>query len=215
MQRIAVVDLGTGNLHSVAKALEKVAPQARVTVSADPVQLHDASHVVLPGQGAIGSWLGALNDSGLRDVIAQAMVCRPLLGICVGMQALFDHSDEDGGVQGLGVVPGVVHRFRHSRDDPKTRLKVPHMGWNNVTQCGSHPLWQGIDQHARFYFVHSYYADAANQADVAGVTEYGVRFACAVAHENIFAVQFHPEKSHRQGLQLLENFVSWDGLSKR
>ena len=211
MQRIAVVDLGTGNLHSVAKALEKVSPGARVLFTANHARISDATHVVLPGQGAIGFWLDALGGAGLHDVIASAIESRPVLGICLGLQALFDHSDEDGGTTCLGVLPGAVRRFTPVSDSAGIRLKIPHMGWNNVAQCCLHPLWQGINQDTRFYFVHSYYVDAVEPAYIAGTTEYGVRFASAVARENVFAVQFHPEKSHSQGLQLLENFVLWNG----
>jgi glutamine amidotransferase len=167
--------------------------------------------VVLPGQGAIGFWLDALGGAGLHDVIASAIESRPVLGICLGLQALFDHSDEDGGTTCLGVLPGAVRRFTPVSDSAGIRLKIPHMGWNNVAQCCLHPLWQGINQDTRFYFVHSYYVDAVEPAYIAGTTEYGVRFASAVARENVFAVQFHPEKSHSQGLQLLENFVLWNG----
>jgi glutamine amidotransferase len=215
MQRIAVVDLGTGNLHSVAKALEKVAPGARVSVTAEHARISDATHVVLPGQGAIGSWLDALSGAGLRDVIAGVIESRPVLGICLGLQALFDHSYEDGGTTGLGILSGAVRRFTPVSDSAGPALKVPHMGWNNVAQRCLHPLWQGINQDVRFYFVHSYYVDAAEPVDIAGTTEYGVRFTSAVARENVFAVQFHPEKSHHQGLQLLENFVLWNGEVER
>jgi glutamine amidotransferase len=212
MPQIAVVDLGTGNLHSVAKALEKVLPVGQILITSDANTIRSADRVVLPGQGAIGSWFDAAISRDLVDVIQDVLRTKPVLGICVGMQALFDHSDEDGGVAGLGVISGNVRRFDPNRlADPG--LKVPHMGWNEVTQSTDHPLWREIADRSRFYFVHSFYATASASADIAGVTEYGVSFASAVTRENVFAVQFHPEKSHRQGLQLLANFLTWDANS--
>ncbi|MDP7489057.1 MAG: imidazole glycerol phosphate synthase subunit HisH [Arenicellales bacterium] len=211
MRRIVVVDLGTGNLHSVSKALEHVAGGVTVKVSAEPAVIAAADHVVLPGQGAIGTWFKALGKDTLHQAITIALASRPVLGICLGLQALFDHSDEDGGTTGLGVLAGQVRRFGSGENTRGQELKVPHMGWNNVTQHGEHPLWLGIPQDTRFYFVHSYYADARAPDQVAGTTDYGVRFTSAAAADNVFAVQFHPEKSHAQGLKLLENFVNWDG----
>ena len=212
MQQLSVVDLGTGNLHSVAKALEKVSDRTRVSVTADAASIRQSDRVVLPGQGAIGSWFAALDERGLRETILEVLKTRPVLGICVGMQALFDLSDEDGGVAGFVLVPGHVKRFAPETTGPRP-LKVPHMGWNNVLQRTRHPLWDEIASDARFYFVHSYYALPNRPQDFAAATEYGIRFASAIACDNIFAVQFHPEKSHHQGLKLLENFMSWDGGS--
>ena len=210
MHRIVVVDLGTGNLHSVAKAFEKVAPSAEVEVTSDLLRLEKADRVVLPGQGAIGSWFKALDERQLRNPVLSVLSSKPVLGICVGMQALFNRSEEDGGCEGLGLFDGEVRRFCRSVDR-KPQLKVPHMGWNNVRQSSNHPVWRGISQDARFYFVHSYYALATESSSVAATSDYGGEFVSAIARANIFAVQFHPEKSHEQGLKLLENFVCWDG----
>ena len=210
MHRIVVVDLGTGNLHSVAKAFEKVAPSAHVEVTSDLLRLEKADRVVLPGQGAIGSWFKALDERQLRNPVLGVLSSKPVLGICVGMQALFNRSEEDGGCEGLGLFDGEVRRFCRSVDR-KPQLKVPHMGWNNVRQSSDHPVWKGISQDSRFYFVHSYYALATESSSVAATSDYGSEFVSAIARANIFAVQFHPEKSHEQGLKLLENFVCWDG----
>ena len=210
MHRIVVVDLGTGNLHSVAKAFEKVAPSAEVEVTSDLLRLEKADRVVLPGQGAIGSWFKALDERQLRNPVLSVLSSKPVLGICVGMQALFNRSEEDGGCEGLGLFDGEVRRFCRSVDR-KPQLKVPHMGWNNVRQSSDHPVWRGIPQDSRFYFVHSYYALATESSSVAATSDYGGEFVSAIARANIFAVQFHPEKSHEQGLKLLENFVCWDG----
>lgn len=209
---IAVIDYGMGNLRSVAKALAHVAPQASVVVSGEPETIRAAARVVLPGQAAMPDCIRCIDESGLRPIILEVVRDRPFLGICLGLQMLFDASEE-GPTAGLGVLPGRVHRFR---DEAMTlpggeRLKVPHMGWSPVRQVRPHPLWRGIADGERFYFAHSYHAVPADAADIAGTTEYPAPFTCAVARANIFATQFHPEKSHRAGLQLLANFVSWDG----
>jgi glutamine amidotransferase len=209
MPHIAVVDLGTGNLHSVAKAIEKLAPPGQVRITSEAAVIRSADRVVLPGQGAIASWFDALIGRGLADAVQNALGTKPVLGICVGMQALFDHSDEDGGIDALGLIAGSVRRFDHQRMT-ELGLKVPHMGWNRVTQSADHPLWEKIADGTRFYFVHSFYASALKKEYIVGITEYGAEFVSAVARENVCAVQFHPEKSHRQGLQLLENFLAWD-----
>lgn len=214
-QTIAVVDYGMGNLHSVAKAIEHVAPNARVEVSADPAVIAAADRVVFPGQGAMPDCMRELDARGLRPVVLAAAAQKPFLGICIGLQMLFDRSEE-GNTPGLGVFPGTVVRFPADfmRGLGDGRLKVPHMGWNHVHQVGNegvpHPLWAGIADHSRFYFVHSYMVLPADAALAAGATDYGILFTCAVARNNIFAVQFHPEKSHTAGLQLLANFVSWN-----
>jgi glutamine amidotransferase len=213
MTTVAVIDYGMGNLRSVCKAIEHVAPKARVLLTANAADLGRADRVVFPGQGAIGGCLAAL-ASGLREALLAAMNTRPFLGICLGLQALYEFSEEGGGTPCLNVLPGKVKRFPAEKMvDTVTgqALKVPHMGWNQVRQERAHPLWRGIAQDSRFYFVHSYYADSAEPRDAAGTTEYGLRFTSAAARENIFAAQFHPEKSQKAGLQLLENFVSWDG----
>jgi len=207
MTAVAVVDYGMGNLRSVAKAIEHVAPGAQVLVTADPAVVNQADRVVVPGQGAMPDCMRELDARGLRAAVIQAARGKPFLGICIGLQMLFGHSDE-GDVPGLGILPGQVRRFARDRVDA-TGLKVPHMGWNEVTQVVAHPLWQGIADNARFYFVHSYCVEPAASSDIAGTTRYGVPFTSAVARANIFAVQFHPEKSAQAGLQLLANFMDW------
>jgi len=204
MDTVAVIDYGMGNLRSVCKAIEHVAPRATVQLAADADTIRRADRVVFPGQGAIGGCMAALANGGMRAALLDALKTKPFLGLCLGLQALYEHSEEGDGTPGLGILPGRVRRFPAGTP----HLKIPHMGWNQVRQVIPHPLWNGIGQDARFYFVHSYYADAP---DAAGTTEYAVRFTSAAAHENIFAVQFHPEKSQQPGLRLLENFMTWDG----
>jgi glutamine amidotransferase len=206
---IAVVDYGMGNLRSVAKAIEHVCPQSRVVVSGDPAAVAAAGRVVFPGQGAMPDCMREMEVRGLKPVLLQAARSKPFLGICIGLQMLFDRSEE-GDTPGLGVLPGAVRRFPPARmvDTLGARLKVPHMGWNEVEQV-DHPLWEGIPDRSRFYFVHSYYAEPADPALVAGWSAYPFRFASAAARGNLFAVQFHPEKSHHAGLRLLANFVRW------
>jgi len=209
MADIAVVDYGMGNLRSVHNALRKVAPGASIVVSDDPKEIASASRVVFPGQGAMPDCMRELNSSGLREAVLDAARNKPFLGICIGLQMLFEHSSE-GDVAGLGVLPGKVVRFAHElRDRQGDKLKVPHMGWNEVAH-GDHALWDGIEQDARFYFVHSYYVQPRDDALVQGTSNYPLPFVCAVARENLFAVQFHPEKSARDGLALLRNFVNWN-----
>jgi glutamine amidotransferase len=208
--KIAVVDYGMGNLRSVSKALEHVAPEAEVLVTSDPAAIRAAERVVVPGQGAMPDCMRELDARGLRAPVIDAAGSKPFLGICIGLQMLFERSEE-GGVAGLGLLAGTVRRFAQDLRDPASgaRLKVPHMGWNEVMQAKSHALWGGIGDGERFYFVHSYYADEADHALASGRTRYGSAFTCAVARANIFAVQFHPEKSQAAGLQLLRNFVHW------
>ena len=209
--RIAVIDYGMGNLHSVAKALEHVAPGARVVITTEPGELERADRVVFPGVGAIGDCMREFRAAGFASALVAAIAQKPVLAICVGMQALMAHSEESGGVDCLGLLPGRVRFFGASLiDTDGERLKVPHMGWNVVHQTVDHPLWHGIAQDARFYFVHSYHVQTAD-ALVAGTCVYGHPFAAALASGNLFAVQFHPEKSHRAGLQLLANFARWEG----
>ncbi|RCN56689.1 imidazole glycerol phosphate synthase subunit HisH [Acidiferrobacter thiooxydans] len=215
MSRVAVLDYGMGNLRSVAKALEHVAPKARVTLAADARAVAAADRVVFPGQGAIKGCMQALVSDELYDAVLQAARERPFLGICLGLQALYECSEEGGNIAGLGLFPGVVRRFAATVDPQGARLKVPHMGWNRVRQVRAHPLWEGIADDTRFYFVHSYYADSAAAPETVGVTDYGPRFTSAAAYGNIFAVQFHPEKSQRAGLRLLQNFMAWDGRTDK
>lgn len=210
MTVISVVDYGMGNLRSVSKALEHVAPGAQVVVTSDAAVVASSDRVVFPGQGAMPDCMREMDSRGLRPVLMEAARSKPFLGICIGLQMLFDASDE-GNVQGLSILPGRVRRFAPDAmvDADGNRLKVPHMGWNRVEQRQPHALWAGIPDEARFYFVHSYYAVVGDDATVSGVCEYGIPFTCAVARANIFAVQFHPEKSQTAGLQLLTNFVGW------
>ena len=211
MTTIAVVDYGMGNLRSVAKALEHVAPKARVIVTGVPAEIDAADRVVFPGQGAMPDCMRYLDASGLREPVMRAAASKPLFGVCVGEQMLFDWSAE-GGTAGLGLLPGKVLRFPGDamRQPDGSRLKVPHMGWNRVTQVRPHPIWQGVPDGAYFYFVHSFYASPARDELTSGVTDYGIAFTCAVARDNIFATQFHPEKSAHNGLRLYENFVRWN-----
>jgi len=207
---VAVIDYGMGNLRSVSKALEHVAPGRSVVVTSDPAEVARAGRVVFPGQGAMRDCMREMEARGLHNAIVAAARDKPFLGICIGLQMLFDHSEE-GDTSCLGLLPGTVKRFPAARmvDAQGAKLKVPHMGWNEVEQSLSHPLWQGISDRSRFYFVHSYYPQPADSTLVAGWSSYPFRFACAAARENLFAVQFHPEKSHTAGLQLLSNFVAW------
>lgn len=211
MSIVAVVDYGMGNLRSVAKAIEHVAAGAIVHVTSDPAILARAARVVVPGQGAMPDCMRELEQRGLRDAVIRAAAEKPFLGICIGLQMLFQHSEE-GDVPGLGILPGRVCRFpstaMHAPDG--ARLKVPHMGWNQVRQARPHPMWEGIPDEARFYFVHSYYVEPAESVLVAASTGYGIPFTSAVTRDNIFAVQFHPEKSALAGLQLLGNFMRWN-----
>jgi len=209
--RVAVVDYGMGNLHSVSKAVEHVAPDARVEVTSDPARVAQADRVVFPGQGAMPDCMREMDARGLRPAVLDAARNRPFLGICIGLQMLFERSDE-GGVGGLALLPGTVRRFPDSAmvGPEGQKLKVPHMGWNRVGQTQRHPLWSEIEDGSRFYFVHSYFPQTEQAELVSGTTEYGIPFTCAVARDNIFAVQFHPEKSDTAGLRLLANFLNWN-----
>lgn len=210
MSTVAIVDYGMGNLRSVAKAIEHVAPEVRVEVTADPARVAAADRVVFPGQGAMSDCMRELDLRGLRPAVLDAAAAKPFLGICIGLQMLFDHSDE-GDVPGLSVFAGNVARFRDEdmRGLDGARLKVPHMGWNEVRQTAPHPLWEGIPDDARFYFVHSYHVLPGDASVTVASTEYGIRFTSAVARANIFAIQFHPEKSAHAGLRVLSNFIHW------
>lgn len=209
---IAIIDYGMGNLHSVAKALEYVSPSAVVTVTSDANVVEEADRVVFPGVGAIRDCMQEINQLNLGDVLSKAISQKPVLAICVGMQGLMTHSEENGGIDCLDFLPGKVKFFgKRLSASTGNQLKVPHMGWNNVHQTLEHPLWQGIEQDSRFYFVHSYYVDAAENPNLSATCEYGLRFAAALYQRNLFAVQFHPEKSANAGLQLLRNFCQWTG----
>jgi len=208
----AVIDYGMGNLHSAHGALQTVAPDTQVLVTGDPEVILKADHVVLPGVGAIRDCVAEIRAQGIDQVVREVAATKPLLGICVGLQAMMDRSEENGGVDCLGLFRGEVKYFGDDLEENGERLKVPHMGWNTVTQV-SHPMWMGIEDNTRFYFVHSYHVQAVNKDQVKGHGHYGVDFAAAMAQDNVFAVQFHPEKSHNAGLALLKNFLSWDGQS--
>jgi glutamine amidotransferase len=201
-----------GNLHSIAKALQHADPKVRVEVTEDPAQMRAADRVVFPGVGAIRDCMAALHGRGLAPVLRELAEAKPFLGICLGMQALLEESEENDGVPCLGLLPGRVRRFEPGLSDADGRpLKIPHMGWNRVHQTGAHPLWEGIPQDSRFYFVHSYYASPARAEHVAATADYPTPFAAALASGKLFAVQFHPEKSQAAGLALLANFLRWDG----
>ena len=210
MADIAIIDYGMGNLHSVSKAFECVAPAASIIVTSDPNEVRKATRVVFPGQGAMPHCMKEMDALGLRGAILESAKKKPFLGICIGLQMLFDNSEE-GDVAGLGILPGLVRRFPDVSmiDAGGQKLKVPHMGWNQVKQSGDHPIWKGIAKDERFYFVHSYFVDSVDQNQVAAKSVYSFPFTCAIVKDNIFAVQFHPEKSDKAGLILSKNFVDW------
>ena len=215
MSTVAVIDYGMGNLRSVAQAVMAAAhgTDIKVVITADPQEVDAAERVVLPGQGAMRDCMRELHDSCLLPAVLDAAANKPLFGVCVGMQMLLDHSAEGGedGTASLGLIPGEVVKFdlagQHQADG--SRYKVPQMGWNQVTQTQAHPLWQGIPDNSYFYFVHSFYARPLDTRHTAGVTDYGQSFTSVLARGNIFATQFHPEKSADLGLTLYRNFLSW------
>ena len=211
MKTVAVLDYGMSNLHSVNRALEYIAPKDwRVVVSDQPEAFRDADKVVFPGQGASGKCMDLLRKTGLDNVVRESIQSKPFLGICLGLQTLLTNSEENNGTSCLDLVAGTVRHFDEPlHDNNGERLKIPHMGWSPVKQTQTHPLWQGIDDNSRFYFVHSYYAAPADETKIAGMTEYPNPYTSAIAFENVFAVQFHPEKSQHAGLGLLTNFLSW------
>jgi glutamine amidotransferase len=211
MNKIVVVDYGMGNLRSVAQALSAVAPEADVRISGEAADIDAADRIVLPGQGAMRDCMKSLRESGVEEALLRAAKTRPMMGVCVGEQMLFDRSEE-GDTPGLGLLPGQVVRFAlDGRLQPDgSRFKVPQMGWNRVRQVRAHPLWDGIPEDSYFYFVHSYYAVPGDAADTIGETDYGAPFCCAVAKDNVVATQFHPEKSAAAGLRLYRNFVHWN-----
>lgn len=211
MATVAVIDYGMGNLHSVSKALEHVSPGTEVIVTADPEKVRNADRVILPGVGAIRDCMAEIRRLGVDKEVAEAIASgKPFLGICVGYQALMQDSEENKGVDCLAHFDGHVKYFGDDLTENGERLKVPHMGWNEVYH-DDHPLWEGIEDGSRFYFVHSYYVKADQRDLVSATCTYGLEFDVAIARDNVFAVQFHPEKSSKVGLQLLQNFLNWDG----
>lgn len=213
MSLVVVVDYGMGNLRSVSKALEHVArPGQQVEITSDPQRVMEADQVVFPGQGAARGCMLALAGSGLQTAMVTAAAEKPFLGICMGMQVLLDHSEENEGTDCLGLFKGQVRYFGDDlKDEHGHALKIPHMGWNQVLQSHDHPVWHGIEKDARFYFVHSYYAAPEDASVIAATTRYGREFVSAIARDNVFAIQAHPEKSAASGLQLLKNFMAWNG----
>jgi len=210
--QIVVIDYGMGNLRSVAKAVEHVAPDQSVIISSDASDIANADRVVFPGQGAARDCMRELEERELTQVVLDAAKEKPFLGICMGMQVLLSHSEENNGIECLGLYEGNVRFFGNDlKDEQKAKLKIPHMGWNNVDQVIDHPLWENINNHSRFYFVHSYYMDPQDETLVAATCDYGIKFVSAIAKDNVFAVQCHPEKSAHDGLQLLKNFTLWNG----
>ena len=211
MSTVAVIDYGMGNLHSIAKALQHAESSISVSVVSDPESILKADRVVFPGVGAMRDCMRALAETGLDEVIRQVAREKPMLGICLGMQALLTDSEENQHVDCLDIIPGhVMHFAKDLTGSQGEALKIPHMGWNQVRQK-PHPLWRDIADNSRFYFVHSYFAKPDKQEQCLGTSDYGEAFCCAVAKDNLFAVQFHPEKSQKAGLQLLHNFLHWDG----
>ncbi|PTU31424.1 imidazole glycerol phosphate synthase subunit HisH [Stenotrophobium rhamnosiphilum] len=209
MSAIGVIDYGMGNLHSLGKSLERVAEGRRVEISYDPEKLMKCDHIVLPGVGGVRACMNELRRLELNEMVLEVARKKPLLGICLGMQVMLEHSDENGGVAALGLFPGAVVRFPDPVAGSGERLKVPHMGWNRVKQTQNHPIWKGVPDDSWFYFVHSYHASLQNPAQALGTTDYIHPFASAIARDNIVAFQFHPEKSQGVGMTLLSNFVNW------
>ena len=208
---IAIVDCGIGNLYSVEQALSHaVAGNPRIAITDDAEMIRDADKVVFPGQGAAKDCMAGVTQKGLLEVLTQAASEKPFLGICLGLQVLFEHSEENGGTNCLGLLRGQVKHLNTAIPE-EDRYKIPHMGWNSVKQTIEHPLWNRINNDEYFYFVHSYYTIPGDEQQSAGCTDYGITFSCATASEYIFAVQFHPEKSSASGLRLLQNFGNWNG----
>ncbi len=208
---IVVIDYGMGNLRSVSKAIEHVADaDDKVHVTDDPELIKSADRVVFPGQGAARDCMAAISEHHLNQAVLEAAHNKPFLGICMGLQVLMEFSEENDGTKLLGLFPGKVRHFPEGVDEHGQRMKIPHMGWNRVQQLNPHPLWEGIEQNSRFYFVHSYYVDPENSGLTAGTTDYSATFASVIARDNLFATQFHPEKSADAGLRLLQNFINWD-----
>ncbi len=212
---IAVIDYSMGNLHSVHKALQHVTDD-NVVITANPEEIAKADRIVFPGQGAARDCMSELNKRELVDVIKEVSTTKPFLGVCMGMQVLMEHSVEGGGVDCIGLYKGTVQYFADhigATDTEGNRLKIPQMGWNQINHTQNHALWKGIENNARFYFVHSYFVEPEDKSIVSGETDFGLVYPSALAKDNVFAIQSHPEKSADDGLQLLKNFTTWDGQS--
>ncbi len=212
---IAVIDYSMGNLHSVHKALQHVTDDS-VVITANPEEIAKADRIVFPGQGAARDCMNELHKRELVDVVREVSTTKPFLGVCMGMQVLMEHSVEGGGIDCIGLYKGTVQHFTDhigATDTEGNRLKIPQMGWNQISHVQDHPLWKGIENNARFYFVHSYFVEPEDKSIIVGETEFGLKYASAIAKDNVFAIQSHPEKSTHDGLQLLKNFTNWDGQS--
>ena len=203
---IAIIDYGIGNLRSVHNAVSFISPKTKSIITSDPDVVARADKVIFPGQGAMPDCISQLETRGLKESVIEAAKQKPFLGICLGLQMLLEKSEE-GNVNGFGLLPGIVKRFQPNKNE---RIKIPHMGWNKVDLLNPHPMWNKISSASRFYFVHSFYAEVKDKSLVMATSSHGEKFTCAIAKDNIFAVQFHPEKSSELGLQLLNNFISWD-----
>jgi len=213
MQNITIVDYSMGNLHSVHKALQHVSND-KVVITADADEIAKADRIVFPGQGAARDCMSELHKRELVDVVKEVSKTKPFLGVCMGMQVLLQHSVEGGGVDCIGLYEGRVEFFKEhigATDADGNRLKIPQMGWNKISHSQKHPLWNDIKNDSRFYFVHSYFINPIDKSIVAGETEYGITYPSAIAKDNVFAIQAHPEKSADDGIQLLKNFTTWDG----
>jgi glutamine amidotransferase len=207
MEKVAIVDYGMGNLHSVKKAFEKASPRDEILITRSSIEIDEADKIILPGVGAIKDCIKSLRDLKLDQLIVKNIKTKPLLAICVGMQILLDFSEENNGTKGLGLIKGDVKKF--NQDDNSRKIKIPHMGWNTVEQVQDHFIWSGIPNNSYFYFVHSYSCELIDKT--VGITEHGRNFSAAIAHKNLFAVQFHPEKSQDLGLEIFKNFSKWKG----
>lgn len=208
--KIAIIDYGMGNLRSVSRAMQHVAEGADVRITNNHACIKTADRIIFPGQGAARDCMAAIGDHRLNQAILDAANNKPFLGICMGLEVLMQYSQENGGTHLLNLIPGEVVRFPRGLNLSGNKLKIPHMGWNEVSQTMGHPLWKSIEDGSRFYYVHSYYVKPEDMSVQSGETAYGIPFTCAIARDNLFAVQFHPEKSARVGLRLLKNFIEWD-----
>ncbi|MEE9328366.1 MAG: imidazole glycerol phosphate synthase subunit HisH [Cocleimonas sp.] len=212
---LAIIDYSMGNLHSVNKALQHVSDE-KVIITSDSDEILNADRIVFPGQGAARDCMSELHKRELVDVVKEVSTTKPFLGVCMGMQVLMEHSVEGGGIDCIGLYKGTVQHFTDhigATDEAGNRLKIPQMGWNQINHTSNHPLWAKIKNDARFYFVHSYFVEPTDKSIITGETDFGITYPSAIAKDNVFAIQSHPEKSADDGLQLLKNFTQWDGQS--